>query len=120
MSSFSTDQKLRLITAIREEHKTNQSHIKYRESILNGCEHDFPEKEITVMPEKASTSTFAIRCFLALILFIFYLWCDTCQFNVNGINCQMLREQIETSFTTNIFDFIESFPYTDTMRELRE
>ncbi len=123
MSDISSEQKLRLIHAIREEHKNNQWSMQNRERILNGDKIPMPHPETdtdkTMMePSGISVGSFKLRFMIAIILFIGFVLIDSQDINMNGIDASKIQSSITEDFQSNIFDFIDAIPYTlESMRE---
>lgn len=117
MNDFSSEQKLRLVHAIREEHKNNQLSMRNRERILMGENIQIPEQEtnfdkIGNEPSTVNISSFRIRFFIAMILFICFIFMDIQNIDMNGVNAAKIQSSITEDFQSNIFDFMDTIPYT--------
>lgn len=123
MSDFSSEQKLRLIQAIREEHKNNQWSMQNRERILNGEKILIPQPETDFdkpmnEPSGITVGSFKLRFMIAIILFIGFILIDSQNITMNGINSSKIQSSITEDFQSNIFDFMDAIPYTlESMRE---
>lgn len=124
MSELSSEQKLRLIHAIREEHKNNQFSMQNRERILNGEKIRIPQQPEAdfdkTMNESSgiSAGSFKLRFLIAIILFIGFIFIDSQDITMNGINASKIQSSITEDFQSNIFDFIDTIPYTlESMQE---
>ncbi len=117
MSDFSSEQRLRLIHTIREEHRNNQLSMQNRERILNGDKIVMPLSDNTMEknmnePAGINTGSFKLRFMIAIILFIGFIFMDSQKISLNGINALKIQNSITENFQSNIFDFMESIPYT--------
>lgn len=123
MSDFSSEQRLRLIHTIREEHRNNQLSMQNRERILNGDKIVMPLSDNTMEknmnePAGINTGSFKLRFMIAIILFIGFIFMDSQKISLNGINALKIQNSITENFQSNIFDFMESIPYTlESMQE---
>lgn len=130
MSDISTDQKLRLIQQIRQEHNQNIMSLRSRERILNGqyltdsgsaaYANYSASAELSATSEQESTvfkSTFPLRFFLSCLLFLgyFMLWRSDGVLGV--LNADSIRGEVNrfSEVNANLFDFIKDFPYTLTI-----
>lgn len=115
MTSFSVDQKLRLASALREEQEKNQFSLKKREAILSGepflSKPSLSEKEKSLQ-EDTIHSTFRIRFFLALLLFVGFLWFDTANLSIRDVDSTVIYHRIQedkmSSFREILPEFVES------------
>ncbi len=123
MSDISSEQRLRLIHTIREEHRNNQLSMQNRERILNGDKIIMPLSDNTMEknmnePAGINTGSFKLRFMIAIILFIGFIFMDSQKISLNGINALKIQNSITENFQSNIFDFMESIPYTlESMQE---
>ena len=123
MSDISSEQRLRLIHTIREEHRNNQLSMQNREIILNGDKIIMPLSDNTMEknmnePAGINTGSFKLRFMIAIILFIGFIFMDSQKISLNGINALKIQNSITENFQSNIFDFMESIPYTlESMQE---
>ena len=117
-TQISSEQKLQLISAIREEHKHNQNAIRKRESILTGISIPLEEPDAAMdssqngLNEEIHHISFRIRLLFSILIFILYVWCDMGSVSVLGLSSEKIQTAIQTDFQANIFDFMDSIPYT--------
>lgn len=112
MTSFSVEQKLRLASALREEQEKNQFSLRKRESILTGT----PLKDFSHIDESGkvsitedlntSPSTFRIRFFLALILFVAFMWYDSGHIVLGDIDSAVICQRIQEDQISSVLDRI--------------
>ncbi|MEG1847387.1 MAG: hypothetical protein RRX92_07295 [Lachnospiraceae bacterium] len=116
MEPISSEQKLRLVHSIREEHKNNQMTMNHRESVLFGTPLPLVTTKETEEPydnDKPHTFSYRkIRFLLAILLFLGFLFLDITDTQILGIDSTAITTKISEDYRTNLFDFIETIPYT--------
>ena len=97
--------------------------MQNRERILNGDKIVMPLSDNTMEknmnePAGINTGSFKLRFMIAIILFIGFIFMDSQKISLNGINALKIQNSITENFQSNIFDFMESIPYTlESMQE---
>lgn len=115
MPQISSEQKLKLVHTIREEHKSNQMSMRNRENILFGT--NLPLVETNSINEiqpvgNGVSSLGKIRMCIAAALFAGFVFLDITKTTVGGIDSAYVKGKIVEDFQANVFDFIETIPYT--------
>lgn len=124
MSQLTSEQKLRLVHSIREENKQNQMAMRSRENILFGTNMPLVDMENEYeaaykygsggedTPAAAVSPFGKIRLFAAIALLAGFIFMDMSKIKVMGMDAAYIENKIEQDYMTNLFDFINTFPYT--------
>lgn len=113
MEHISSEKKMELIRTIREENERNKGKMRNRESILFGGASSYQQQPSESAQEfRPVKSSFRLRLLLAIALFAGYLVMDMGKLDISGVTAEIVHAGINKSFSANLFDFIEDFPYT--------
>lgn len=118
MEELCTEQRLRLVQQIRQEHHQNRQTLKARENILYGqesVEHPYTEDIYHDAQEKGVSSFgFGMRLLLAVLLFIGYFFLLRSEGSIGGWNAQRIQSEVNrySDAAINVFDFIDNITYT--------
>ncbi len=114
----STEQKLQLLHAIREDSQRNRMLIRRREKIIYGTSIEEPyevvddeytiEKELSLNKEKG-ISGFRIRFLISVILFLSFFYLDRNQEKIGHIDTNQIEVYVDDNslvgLISNVFDF---------------
>ena len=120
MDNLSSEKKMELIRTIRMENQNNIGKIRKREQILygktytdnQGYHKNYEETSSKEDEFKSSFSSFKLRVALALTMFAFFLVLDVGKLDVYQVTAESLQTMINEELPSNLFDFLDNFPYT--------
>jgi len=123
MTSYSVEQKLKLVSALREEQEQNKFSLKKRQAILHGepfsigidsntkdLSHSESALDAKLQREDDKLhASFWIRFFLAIALFIGFLWYDSSEISIKGVDSTVIFNSIQENQTFPIQALLDSF-----------
>lgn len=136
MSEITTEQRLRLVQQIRQEHNQNRQAIQSRERILYGREaggqsgflqgnmafQEFQNADYTLEKEEGvfvpqgtiPQSTFGLRMLIAALLFVGFFFLESTQINLGTLDAEVIRTEVNrySGMEINLFDFMDNITYT--------
>lgn len=116
MNEINTEQRLRLINQIRQEHNQNRQVIQSRELIMYGNEPGDIQDNYNIIsnsiPERKST--FGLRMLIAAILFVGYFFLESSNINIGTLDADLIRAEVNrySGAEINLFDFMDNITYT--------
>ena len=135
MSDITTEQRLRLVHQIRQEHNQNRQAIQSRERILYGREmvqqggnlqenttlqgfrddYVMPKEADNFLPQSSlPNSTFGLRMLIAAVLFVGYFFLESSKISFGALNAEVIRTEVNrySDVEINLFDFMDNITYT--------
>lgn len=133
MSEISTEQRLRLVHQIRQEHNQNRQTIQSRERIVYGKDitaqdpfiqrqnyrNSLTEEFTNNYSSNADSfpvkqSTFGMRMLIAALLFVGYFFLESSKINLGALDAEVIQTEVNrySGAEINLFDFMDNITYT--------